>query len=148
MAFHQISSSALAKIQGHVGQMTQKAAVFRAKAEKHAHTAKKVGEMVGGAVAINYVRGVYEAKNGAGSFKVPGTELDGELAVAGVLIGLSLFEQGGQYNDDLLNVGAGALSHYAGQAARNWGKNGKFSKDIFVAGSGPDLLNSALSESL
>jgi hypothetical protein len=84
---------------------------------------KRIGEVVGGAAAMGYLRGMRE-KEGK-DFNLPKTTLDMELLVGMGLSGAALFELFGKWDDDAINVGSGMLAHYAGQVFRNYGKTGK-----------------------
>lgn len=92
---------------------------------ERAQDAKVVGETVGGAVVIGFVRGKMEAADG--SWNIPGTSVDIEGVVGLGLVGAALSRKVfGKHDADALQVGAGVLAHYAGQLARKFAKTGQF----------------------
>lgn len=95
-------------------------------AREHAQDAKVIGETVGGAVVVGFVRGKMEAADG--SWNIPGTGVDIE-GVAGItIVGMALSRKVfGKHDADAMQVGAGILAHYAGQVARKFAKTGTFS---------------------
>lgn len=83
-----------------------------------------------GGAGFGFVRGKYEAPNGA--WNVPGTTIDVEAVAIVALTALSL--GGGMLHKSLkklegpaTHVTAGVLGHYAGQLARKFAKTGAFS---------------------
>lgn len=132
-----ISDAQVSRVQATIGSLSARANRAKAAAEKQANNMMKVAEIVGAGAAIGFVRGKMEkpdASGVAGSFNIPGTQIDIELAVGLGLTGASLFEVFGKWDDDALNVGSGVLAHYAGQVFRNWGKTDSFA---LIAGHGP-----------
>jgi hypothetical protein len=93
------------------------------------------------AAALGYGRGYVEKTPGQ-AFNVPYTSLDAEFAVGMAALGGALLggKWVGKYDEDILAVSIGALSHYCGQLGRNMGKTGQFS---LVAGDEPSLIAAA-----
>jgi hypothetical protein len=163
-----ISDAQVSRVQATIGSLSAKANRAKAAAEKQADNMMKVAEIVGAGAAIGFVRGKMEkpdAAGVAGTFNIPGTQIDIEMAVGLGLTGASLFEVFGKWDDDALNVGSGVLAHYAGQVFRNWGKTDSFAlvagghapiglaqggaaRDLIGAGGMSSALQSALSASV
>jgi len=121
-----ISDNQIARVQSTIGSLAARANRAKEEAAKKAGDMKKMAEIVGGGAAIGFIRGKMEAPDAsgvAGSFVIPGTSIDIELAVGLGLTGAALFEVFGKYDEDALNVGAGVLAHYAGQVFRNYGRD-------------------------
>lgn len=96
----------------------------KAVAKEQAHNMMTVGEVVGGAAAIGFVRGKYEADGS--QFTAFGVDIQAMTGVT--LVGLGMTGVlGKQYNEHLLNVGSGILGAYAHDVARSYGKTGQFS---------------------
>lgn len=125
-----ISDAQLERVQAGVASMHARAQRAKEAIERQADNMKKVGEIVGGAAAIGFVRGKYE-KDGS-KFVIPGTTIDGQLAIGVAAVGAALFNVAGKYDDDLLNVGSGILAGYAQDVFRAYGKSDSIS---LVAGS-------------
>lgn len=101
-----------------------------------ANQVKGVGENLLGAAGIGAIRGKMEEPDG--SWNIPGTEIDAEVAVGLACVGLGFAAQQSAplktlkpAADDLINIGSGVLAHYTGQLARKFAKTGQVS---FVAG--------------
>jgi hypothetical protein len=122
-----ISDQQIAKLQSIHASAVNKAQSAKAKAIEKAEEIKTVAEVVGAAGIMGFARGKLEAPDG--SFNVPGTNVDVELAVGLALTGAGMLEALGKssMNEDILNAGSGVLAHYVGQIARKWGKTGTFS---------------------
>jgi hypothetical protein len=120
-----ISDTQIARVQSTMGALAARANRAKEMAARQAAHVKQVAEIVGGAAAIGFIRGKYEA--------------DGSQLAAGLaLTGAALFEVFGKWDEDALNVGGGILAHYAGQVFRNYGKAGSFSA---VAGGATGLIS-------
>jgi hypothetical protein len=115
-----ISDAQLERVQSGMASTMARANRAREAVAKQAHNMKKAGEIVGGAAAIAFVRGKYE-KDGS-SFVIPGTTIDGQLALGIAAVAGSLFNVAGKYDEDLLNVGCGVLAGYAQDVFRQYGK--------------------------
>lgn len=131
-----ISDTQIARVQSTMGAMAARANRAKEMAARQAAHVKQVAEIVGGAAAIGFLRGKYEADGS--QFVVPGTQIDIELAAGLALTGAALFEVFGKWDDDALNVGGGILAHYAGQVFRNYGKTSTFAA---VAGGATGLIS-------
>lgn len=129
-----ISDSQVSAIQRYVASAQTSMARAKAKAEEKVGEVKDVAEAVGGAALVGFVRGKVEASGKR--FVIPNTEVDGELVLGIGLIGSSLLDLFGKYDQDVQNVGVGIMAHYVGQVARQWGTKGSFSA---VAGE-PQLI--------
>jgi hypothetical protein len=125
-----ISDTQIARLQGSYASMQNKMAKAKAKAAEKAGEFKQLAEVVGSAGAMGFIRGKMEDKS-TGAFNIPGTSIDVELIVALALVGTSMLDLFGEFDEDVLNAGSGILAHYTGQIARHWGKTGQFS---FIAG--------------
>jgi hypothetical protein len=136
-----ISDSNLARLQNAFAKYENAAVKAKAIAEQKAGEAKVVAEAAGFAGLLGFLRGMRE-KDGK-DFNIPYTTIDIELVTSMGLIGTAMFDLYGKYDPDALAAGIGALSHYAGQVGRNWGKTGQFG---LVAGYHPNpLLNAGIS---
>jgi hypothetical protein len=131
-----ISDTQIARVQATMGSLAARANRAKEMAARQAGHVKTLAEIAGGAAAIGFLRGKYEADGS--TFTIPGTTIDIELAAGLGLAGAALFEVFGKYDDDALNVGAGILAHYAGQVFRNYGKTSSFSA---VAGGATGLIS-------
>lgn len=126
-----ISEGQVGAIQRYVANAQTSMSKAKAKAEEKVGEVKDVAESVGAAALVGFVRGKVEATGKA--FVIPNTTVDGELVLGLGLVGASLLDVFGKYDQDVQNAGVGVLSHYVGQVARNWGTKGEFSA---VAGHG------------
>ena len=115
-----ISDAQLERVQSGMASIAARANRARELVAKQAHTMKKVGEIVGGAAAMGFVRGKYE-KDGS-QFVIPGTTIDGQLALGVAAVGAAMFNVAGKYDEDLLNIGCGVLAGYAQDVFRSYGK--------------------------
>ncbi len=145
-----ISEGQIGAIQRYVAGAQNKMATARAKAEEKVGEVKDVAEAVGAAAIVGFVRGKVEASGKA--FVIPNTSIDGELVLGTVLLGATLMDLFGKYDQDVQNAGMGIMAHYMGQVARNWGSKGEFGMvagttvgGYIGAGSAPDPLAQALS---
>lgn len=129
-----ITDTQLARVQGAMATMQSKAMKAKEKAQEKAGEMKQTLETVGAAGALCFIRGKMEADDG--SWVVPGTTIDIELAVALGILGAGFFDLFGKYDEDVLNAGNGILAHYTGQVFRKFGKTGSLS---LVAGIGNEL---------
>jgi len=120
-----ISDQQISRVQSTLGSMAARASRAAEKAKAKSNQMMKMGEIVGGAAAIGFVRGKMEDK-GTGAWNVPGTSIDIELLAGLGLSGAALFEVFGKWDEDALNVGSGMLAHYAGQVFRKYGSSGDF----------------------
>lgn len=120
-----ISDAQLARVQSSFGSMKSKVDRAKAKAEEKAGEFKQLAEVTGAAAAMGFIRGKMEDK-ATGAFNIPGTSIDIELIAALALIGTSMLDMFGKYDEDVLNAGSGIMAHYAGQMFRHWGKTGNF----------------------
>lgn len=123
MAF--INDRQLATLQTYVDKTKQRATKAREKAEEKAGEMINVLEAAGAAGAMGYARGKFEQADG--SWNVPGTKIDIELAVGLAGVGAVFFDLFGKYDEHVLSASNGILAHYSGQVARKWAKTGKFS---------------------
>lgn len=137
-----ISDGQIQALQRYTAGVQNKMALAKAKAEEKVGEVKDVAEAVGAAAVVGFIRGKVEARGNA--FVIPNTTIDGELVLGTLLLGASLMDMFGKYDQDVQNAGMGVMAHYLGQVARNWGKSGEFG---MVAGVGaePDPLARALS---
>lgn len=115
-----ISDSQLERVQAGIAATAARANRAREAVAKQAHTMKTGAEIVGAAAALAFVRGKYE-KDGS-QFVIPGTTIDGQLAIGVVAVGAAMFNVAGRYDEDLLNMGFGVLAGYAQDVFRNYGK--------------------------
>lgn len=130
-----ISDAQLAKVNQYAANVQSKLAKAKEKAEEKAGEVKTGLEIVGAAVGVGFVRGKVE-KAGK-EFRVPGTQIDLELALGLGITGAGLMDAFGKFDQDALNVGYGILAHWGGQIARKAATTGNFSA---IAGSGIDLI--------
>lgn len=130
-----ISDSQVGAIQRYVAGAQTQMSRAKAKAEEKVGEVKDVAESVGAAALVGFARGKVEASGK--QFTIPGTEIDGELALGLALLGSSMLDMFGKYDQDVQNAGVGVMAHYVGQVARSWGKTGSFSA---VAGVGGGML--------
>lgn len=121
-----LTPSEMHKVQTIVSSAHRAKEKARELAKEHAQDAKVVGETVGAAVVVGFVRGKMEAADG--SWNIPGTSVDIEGVVGIGLIGAALSRKVfGKHDADALQAGAGVLAHYAGQLSRKFAKTGTFS---------------------
>lgn len=132
-----MSDGQITALQRYVAGAQTGMAKAKAKAEEKAGEVKDVMESVGAAALIGFIRGKVEA-GGTRQFVIPNTTIDGELVIGTMLIGASLMDLFGKYDQDVQNAGVGIMAHYMGQVARNWGSKGEFG---LVAGEGPALIS-------
>lgn len=85
----------------------------------------QIGETVGAAAAMGYVRGKYE-KDGS-KFVIPGTSIDIQAIAGLAALGAGLARVAGKFDDDLVNVGSGLLAGYAQDVFRAYGKTDSIS---------------------
>jgi hypothetical protein len=152
-----ISDAQMERVQANVASIAARANRAKEMVQKQTKNMVKVGEIVGGAAALGFVRGKYE-KDGS-QFVIPGTSLDIQLVAGVAAVGASLFNFAGKYDEDLLNVGSGMLAGYAQDVFRNYGKTDSIAMvagNRLVGGMPPmfgapgmnDVLRSALSASV
>jgi len=120
-----ISDTQIQRLQGSYATMQNKMERIKKKAEEKTGEIKQVAEVVGAASAMGLIRGKMEDKN-TGAFNIPGTSIDIELVAALALIGTSMLDLFGKFDEDVLNAGSGIMAHFAGQIFRHWGKTGQF----------------------
>jgi len=121
-----LSPAELDKVQSIVSTAHRAKEKARELAKEHAEDAKMLGESVGAAVVVGFVRGKMEDSTGA--WNIPGTQVDIEMVGGLALVGAALSKKVfGKHSSDALVAGAGVLSHYAGQLARKFAKTGTFS---------------------
>lgn len=123
MAF--INDRQLATLQTYVDRTKNSASKAKEKAQEKAGEMISVMEAAGAAGAMGYARGKFEQADG--SWNVPGTKIDMELAIALGGIGAVFFDLFGKYDEHVLSASNGILAHYTGQVARKWAKTGQFS---------------------
>lgn len=98
--------------------------------------ALSIGEGLGGAAAVGYLRGKHEDP-ATGQWNVPGTTLDVEMLIVAGLAGVALAGEAlglEKFQTHAANICAGVGGHYAGQLGRNMARTGKFA---LVAGTAP-----------
>lgn len=121
-----ISDSQLQRLQVWKANTERRMETAKKKAEEKAGEAKAIAEGVGAAGLVGFVRGKYEDQT-TGAWNVPGTTIDVELVIGLVLLGATMFDAFGKYDEDVQNAGIGVMAHYAGQLGRKYGKTGEFS---------------------
>lgn len=136
-----ISDQAIDTLKSKFSMLQRKAAAPFEGRERQIGQVKFALEAILTAAALGYGRGYVEKTPGQ-AFNVPYTSLDAELAVGVAALGTALLggKWVGKYDEDILAVSVGALSHYCGQLGRNMGKTGQFS---LVAGDEPSLIAGA-----
>lgn len=122
-----VSETTLAKFKGAYSKA-------HSKAESVTGQVKTAGEILAGAVAAGAARG-YMERSGK-TLNIPGTTVDAVPVLAGVAVGLSMFNTFGKYDEDAANFAMGALAHWSGQIARNSVKAGNLQ---MIAGADDDL---------
>lgn len=131
-----MSDGQVTALQRYVANAQTGMAKARAKAEEKAGEVRDVMEVVGAAALIGFIRGKVE-KGGERQFVIPKTSIDGELVLGLGLVGSSLMDLFGKYDQDVQNAGVGILAHYVGQVARNWGSKGEFGMVAGLGHGGP-----------
>lgn len=126
-----ISEQQLERVQAGVASMHAKARKFAEEKKEAIETTIMIGEVVGSAAAMGFIRGKYE-KDGS-KFVIPGTPIDIQAVTGAGLLALGVSGMAGaKYDSHLTNVGMGLLAGYAQDVFRNYGKAGTFD---LVAGS-------------
>ena len=120
-----ISDTQLARTQDYIAGLETKTARIRAAAAQKAAEATVVAEVVGGAAAMGFLRSKFEKDDG--TFNVPGTSIDIQLAVGlgGVLLAIA-GTFGSKYDEHILAVSSGILATWSAQVAEKTAKTGEF----------------------
>jgi len=115
-----MSPAQVGRLESHVARQETTIANLkkRGKAEQAAGVALQVLEGAGAAGIVGFIRGTVE-KSGKPFALGP---VDMELAIGGGLVLAAGFKLFGKYDEHVLNMGVGVLSHYAGQMGRAMGK--------------------------
>jgi hypothetical protein len=120
-----ISDAQISRLQSSYESVQRRAANAKKRAEEKAGEIKQTLEVVGAAAGVGALRGKMEEADG--SFNIPGTSIDIELVIGMGLLGASMMDLFGKYDEDVLAVGNGIMAHYIGQVARHWTKTGSLS---------------------
>lgn len=131
MAQHSLTDAQMDKVHSIVVSGQRAKEKERENKMERKEEAKLVGEALGAAALVSFVRGKMEATDG--SWNIPGTQIDIE-GVAGLgLLGAALSRKVfGKHSQDALNASVGILGHYVGQLTRKFAKTGNFT---LIAGS-------------
>lgn len=119
----------LAKLSAAANRSKTAMAKAREKAEEKAGEVIAVAEASVAAGAVGFARGKFEKADG--SWNIPGTSIDIELAGGLLGVGAAMLDLFGRYDSHVLNMSQGVLAHYVGQISRKWAKTGNLG---FVAG--------------
>lgn len=83
-----------------------------------------IGEAVGSASVVGFLRGKFEDANG--EWRVFNTPMDWEMVIGLAPLLSGIAGAWGRYDKHMVNIGNGILAHYSGQLTRKWAKTGSF----------------------